>query len=76
MTTFLQAVNDVLVRLREDEVATVTENSYSKLIGKLINDSKRSVEDAHTWNALGSTLTASTSANTVSYTHLTLPTKA
>ena len=67
MTTFLQAVNDVLVRLREDEVATVTENSYSKLIGKLINDSKRSVEDAHTWNALGSTLTASTSANIFNY---------
>lgn len=67
MTTFLQAVNDVLVRLREDEVSTVTENAYSKLIGKLINDSKRSVEDAHNWNALASTLSAATTADIFNY---------
>ena len=67
MTTFLQAVNDVLVRLREDEVTSVTETAYSKLIGKLVNDAKRSVEDAHTWNALGNTLTASTTADIFNY---------
>lgn len=67
MTTFLQAVNDVLVRLREDEVSTVNATDYSKLIGKFINDSKRSVEDAHTWNALGNTLTASTTADIFNY---------
>jgi hypothetical protein len=67
MATFLQAVNDVLVRLREDEVSTVTETAYSKLIGKLINDSKRSVEDAHTWNALGTTLSASTTTDIFNY---------
>jgi hypothetical protein len=67
MTTYLQAVNDVLVRLREEEVSTVNENAYSKLIGKLINDAKRSVEDAHTWNALGNTLSAVTTANVFNY---------
>lgn len=67
MTTFLQAVNDVLLRLREDEVSTVNETSYSKLIGKYINDAKRSVEDAHTWNALGNTLTAVTTADIFNY---------
>lgn len=67
MTTFLQAVNDVLIRLREEEVSTVEETAYSKFIGKLINDAKRSVEDAHTWNALGNTLTASTTANIFNY---------
>jgi hypothetical protein len=67
MTTYLQAVNDVLIRLREDEVSTVGENSYSKLIGKFINDSKRSVEDAFTWNALSNTLTATTSNGIFNY---------
>ena len=67
MATFLQAVNDVLVRLREEEVSSVTETAYSKLIGKLVNDAKRSVEDAHTWNALGNTLTASTTADIFNY---------
>lgn len=67
MTTYLQAVNDVLIRLREEEVSTVDENAYSKLIGRLINDAKRSVEDAHTWNALGNTLTATTTADVFNY---------
>lgn len=67
MTTFLQAVNDVLVRLREEEVSTVNETAYSKFIGKLVNDAKRSVEDAHTWNALGNTLTAVTTADIFNY---------
>ena len=67
MTTYLQAVNDVLVRLREEEVSSVDETAYSKLIGKLVNDAKRSVEDAHTWNALGNTLTASTTADIFNY---------
>lgn len=67
MTTYLQAVNDVLIRLREDEVSSVNENSYSKLIGKLINDSKRSVEDAYTWNALSNTLTATTTDGIFNY---------
>lgn len=67
MTTYLQAVNEVLVRLREEEVTTVSENSYSKLIGKLINDSKRAVEDAYTWNALSSTLTATTTDTIFNY---------
>ncbi len=67
MTTYLQAVNDVLVRLREEEVATVNETPYSKFIGKLVNDAKRSVEDAHVWNALGNTLTASTTADIFNY---------
>ena len=67
MTTFLQAVNDVLIRLREEEVETVNETAYSKFIGKLVNDAKRSVEDANRWTALGDTLTASTTADIFNY---------
>jgi hypothetical protein len=67
MTTYLQAVNDVLVRLREPEVSTVSETTYSTLIGKFINDAKRQVEDAYEWNVLGTTVTITTTSGTYSY---------
>lgn len=67
LPTYLDLVNDVLVRMREPEVSTVQENTLSKLIGKLVNDAKRQVEDAYNWNSLTSTLTAVTSANTFNY---------
>jgi hypothetical protein len=67
MTTYLQAVNDVLVRLREEEVSTVTETSYSSLIGKFVNDAKRQIEDSYEWNILGTTIVVSTVAGTSSY---------
>jgi len=67
MTTYLQAVNDVLVRLREAEVSTVSETSYSALIGKFVNDAKRQVEDAYEWNVLGTTVTITTTSGTYSY---------
>lgn len=66
-TTFLEAVNEVLIRLREDEVTAVTDNSYSKLISKFINDAKRQVEDSYDWNALSATVTVDTSANIYRY---------
>jgi hypothetical protein len=65
--TYLELVNDVLIRLRETTVATVTETSYSTLIGKFVNDAKRQIEDAFTWNVLGQTITVTTSASTSSY---------
>lgn len=67
-TTYLQLVNDVLVRLREPTVTSVTSNEYSSLIGKLVNDAKREVEDSWKWEVLKSTYSVSTSAGTVSYT--------
>jgi hypothetical protein len=65
--TFLELVNDVLVRLREPVVTTYNETTYSTLIGKFINDAKRQVEDAFSWNALGTTITVTTAANTSTY---------
>ena len=65
--TYLELVNDVLVRLRETTVATVSETSYSALIGKFINDAKRQIEDAYAWNVLGTTITLSTTAGTYQY---------
>jgi hypothetical protein len=64
---YLEAVNEVLVRLRENEVTAVTDNAYSKLIGKFVNDAKRQVEDAYNWNALSETLTVTTAPDLFNY---------
>jgi hypothetical protein len=65
--TYLELVNDVLVRLRETTVSTVSETSYSALIGKFVNDAKRQIEDAYAWNVLGRTITLSTTSGTYEY---------
>lgn len=66
--TYLELVNDVLIRLRETEVQTVNQNSYSKLIGKFINDGKRQVEDSYDWNVLRNSLSLNTVDNVFKYT--------
>jgi len=65
--TYLELVNDVLVRLREPTVSTVVQTAYSTLVGKFVNDAKRQIEDAFAWNVLGQTITVSTVASTSSY---------
>ena len=67
LPTYLDLVNDVLIRMREPEVTTVNENTLSKLVGRLVNDAKRQVEDAYAWNALTDTLIIETTANTYGY---------
>lgn len=65
--TYLQLVNAVMRRLREDEVTTVNESDYSKLIGDFVNDAKRLVEDAWDWNALRTSFSITTVAGTPTY---------
>jgi hypothetical protein len=67
MATYLDLVNDVLIRLREPEVANVSDTTYSKLIGKFVNDAKRQVENAYDWNDISETFTITTSASTYQY---------
>lgn len=67
LPTYLELVNDVLVRMREPEVSTVQENTLSKLVGRLVNDSKRQVENAYNWNSLTDTLIINTVADTYGY---------
>jgi hypothetical protein len=67
LPTYLELVNDILIRMREPEVTTVQENILSKLVGKLVNDAKRQVEDAYAWNSLTDTLMIETLANTYGY---------
>jgi hypothetical protein len=64
---FLELTNDVLIRLREPEASSVSDNAYVKLISKYVNDSKRQVEDAYNWNALSETLSADTAAEIFNY---------
>jgi hypothetical protein len=65
--TYLELVNDVLVRLRESTVTTVGETTYSALIGKFVNDAKRQIEDSYNWNCLAQTITVTTTSGTSSY---------
>ena len=50
--TYLELVNDVLIRLRETTVSTVSETTYSALIGKFVNDAKRRLKTLTTGTAL------------------------
>ena len=69
--TYLELVNAVLRRLRESEVSTVqgtgNSNSYARLIGDFVNESKSQVEVAWDWSALRSTLTLTTTPNVFNY---------
>ena len=67
-TTYLQLVNNVLVRLRETEVSSVGDTPYSSLIGVFVNDAKREVEDAYDWTVLSQTLVVPTVSGTRNYT--------
>lgn len=50
--TYLELVNKVLKRMRETEVTTVSGSAISKVVGELVNDAKRVVEDAWQWSHL------------------------
>jgi len=74
--TFREAINEVLIRLREDTISSdwsgdINDSSavsaYQKVIGALINDSKRSIESYHDWLVLRQTVDISTVASTKNY---------
>ena len=65
--TYLELINDVMIRLRETTVASNGQTPYSLLIGKFVNDAKRQVEDSYGWNVLGQTVTITTVAATYIY---------
>jgi hypothetical protein len=71
LSTYLDIVNDVLVRLREPTVSTVNENSLSTLVGKFVNDAKRQISDAYDWDAFNQAVTVTTVAGQVGNYSLT-----
>ena len=65
--TYLNIVNNVLRRLREEEVSSVQDSTYAKMVGDFVNDAKRIVEDAWDWSALRTTLTITTTQDIFNY---------
>ncbi len=65
--TYLDLMNSVLRRLREEEVNNVTESTYAKMAGDFINDAKTLVSQAADWSALRETITISTTASDNTY---------
>lgn len=63
LPTYLQLVNEVLVRMREPTVSTVNENTVSALVGKFINDTKRYIADSYDWDAFNTSVNVTTTAN-------------
>ena len=57
-------MNNVLRRLREDEVTTVTSTTYSTMVGDFVNDAKQLVEEAADWSALRDTILKTTEVAT------------
>ena len=67
--TYLEAVNQVLQRLREDTVTDVTglDDPVAEMVTALVNDAKQLVENAHTWNALRDEWSITTAADDALY---------
>ena len=62
--TYRELINEVLIRLREETISSdwsgaindsTTVSDYHKVIGALVNDSKRSIESYHDWMTLRET---------------------
>lgn len=65
--TYTDLINEVLVKLRENQIASPNDTEYSQLIGQFVNEAKREVEDAWKWNALRTTIPIATVASTAQY---------
>ena len=65
--TYLNIMNNVLRRLREEEVSSVTESTYAKMVGDFINDAKVMVEESTDWSALRTTINVTTAASDSQY---------
>jgi hypothetical protein len=74
--TFRGLINEVLIRLREDTISSdwsgdindsSTISAYQKVIGALVNDAKRYVEQRHDWLNLRSTVDVTTVNGTKNY---------
>lgn len=62
--TYKEYVNNVLVRLREEQVTAVvgSDDNVVNLVAALVNDARRQVASAHTWNAYSTTWIQPTTA--------------
>jgi len=63
LSTYLQLVNEVLVRMREPAVTSVSENQVSSLVGKFVNDTKRYIADSYDWDAFNTSINVTTATD-------------
>ena len=76
--TYLDIINSVLRRLREETAVSVTETDYVSMVGDFVNDAKRIVGDSYQWEALRQTTifnTAPSTKHTLSLIHISEPTR-
>jgi hypothetical protein len=65
--TYLNLMNNVLRRLREEETTSVTSTTYVKMVSDFINDAKNIVEESTDWSALRETIVVTTTASDNTY---------
>lgn len=61
--TYLDLVNNVLRRMREETVSSVSSTTYSTMVGDFVNDAKNLVETSWDWSGLRGTLVIPTVAD-------------
>lgn len=66
--TYLEIVNNVLRRMREDTVTSVASSDYSKMVGDFVNDAHKLVQQSYDWDGLRQTFTLNTVDGTETYT--------
>ena len=64
---YLDLTNNVIRRMREEQVTSLYENQQSTVVADLVNDAKRVVEDAHDWSCLATDMIVPTVAGTTTY---------
>jgi hypothetical protein len=67
MATQITLINNVLRRLREDEVETTDSGAYSQLIAMWINDGMRELSDRYAWSSLKHEITVTLAQGTSEY---------
>ncbi len=65
--TYLNLVNNVLRRLREETTNNVNDTIFNTMVGDFVNDAKQLVEESHDWSGLRSTISLQTVVGTNQY---------
>jgi hypothetical protein len=65
--TYLNLVNNVLRRLREETTNNVNDTIFNTMVGDFVNDAKQLVEEACDWSGLRSTISLQTIVGTNQY---------
>lgn len=65
--TYINLVNNVLRRLREETTSNVNDTIFNTMVGDFVNDAKQLVEEACDWSGLRSTISLQTVVGTNQY---------